>query len=151
MPRRRRPRPARPWRTRLAACGLALLGCLITCLAGCLVPAAPAAAAGAAWELPLPRPLAVARPFDPPPDPYGAGHRGVDLRAPAGAPVRAPGPGVVVFAGPVAGRSVVSVDSGGLRFSYEPLRVLVRAGEPVQAGTVLGVLVPGHAGCETCL
>ena len=88
------------------------------------------------------------RPFDPPPDRYGAGHRGADLAGAPGLPVRAAGDGVVVFAGMVAGRPVVSVDhAGGLRTTYEPVDAVVGAGQPVARGTVLGTLAGGHAGC----
>jgi murein DD-endopeptidase MepM/ murein hydrolase activator NlpD len=53
-----------------------------------------------------------------------------------------------VFAGELAGRPVVSVaHTGGLRTSYEPVRPSVRAGQQVSAGTVVGELVAGHAGC----
>ena len=75
---------------------------------------------------------AVTRPFDPPPDRYGAGHRGADLAGAPGSPVLAAGDGVVVFAGMVAGRPVVSVDhAGGLRTTYEPVDAVVGAGQPV--------------------
>jgi murein DD-endopeptidase MepM/ murein hydrolase activator NlpD len=41
---------------------------------------------------------------------------------------------------------------GGLRTSYEPVRPAVRAGQLVQAGSQLGVLLAGHPGCATaCL
>jgi len=91
---------------------------------------------------------AVTRPFDPPPDRYGSGHRGADLAGAPGSPVSAAGDGVVVFAGMVAGRPVVSVDhAGGLRTTYEPVDAAVGAGQPVARGTVLGMLVGGHAGC----
>jgi murein DD-endopeptidase MepM/ murein hydrolase activator NlpD len=69
----------------------------------------------------------------------------VDLAAVAGAPVLAAGPGTVVFAGPVAGRMVVSIDhAGGLRSTYEPVSPLVRAGEVVAGGQQIGTLQPGH-------
>jgi murein DD-endopeptidase MepM/ murein hydrolase activator NlpD len=90
----------------------------------------------------------VVRAFDPPPTPYGPGHRGVDLAEAPGAAVRAAGDGVVVFAGTVAGRPVVSVDhAGGLRTTYEPVDPAVAAGQPVARGSPLGALVAGHAGC----
>ena len=88
------------------------------------------------------------RAFDPPADPYGPGHRGVDLAAEPGDPVFAAGAGTVVFAGVLAGRGVVSVDHpDGLRTTYEPLAVSVRAGAAVARGTLLGRLVAGHPGC----
>ena len=60
----------------------------------------------------------------------------------------AAGDGVVVFAGPVPGREVVAVGhAGGLRTTYEPLTVVVAAGQRVGRGDVLGRLMPGHGGC----
>ncbi|MEW2474071.1 M23 family metallopeptidase [Micromonospora gifhornensis] len=92
-----------------------------------------------------PRPV---RRFDPPPRPWLAGHRGVDLLAPAGATIRAAGDGTISYAGMVAGRPVISVaHADGLRTTYEPVEPAVTVGTSVHAGTVLGVLLPGHAGC----
>ena len=94
--------------------------------------------------------LEVTRPFDAPAERWGAGHRGVDLAAAPGTPVRSAGEGVVLFAGLVAGRPVVSVaHAGGVRTTYEPVTPVVRAGQRVTAGSVLGTLLPGHAGCPT--
>src|SRR3954447_18203843 len=116
-------------------------------LALALAGAGNAAAAAQRWSPPLPRPLTVVRGFDDP-QPYAPGHRGIDLAAAPGVTVHSPGPGTVRFAGPVAGRPVVSVDSGGLRFSYEPVLPRVRVGQHVEAGAVLGVLSGGHPGCR---
>ncbi|MEV4813932.1 murein hydrolase activator EnvC family protein [Micromonospora avicenniae] len=92
-----------------------------------------------------PRPV---RRFDPPPQPWLPGHRGVDLAVAVGAPVRAAGPGTVLFAGMVAGRPVVTVGhAAGLRTTYEPVRPAVTAGDRVPTGAPLGVLQAGHAGC----
>ena len=108
--------------------------------------AAPAEVPAGLWSRPVDG--AVTRPFDPPPDRFGAGHRGADLAGAPGSPVRAAGDGVVVFAGMVAGRPVVSVDhAGGLRTTYEPVDTSVGAGQPVARGAVLGTLAAGHAGC----
>ena len=86
--------------------------------------------------------------FAPPPNRFGAGHRGVDLGAPAGTVVRAAGAGRVVFAADLAGRGVVSIEhAGGLRTTYEPVTATVAAGAAVAAGQPIGVLEPGHAGC----
>jgi murein DD-endopeptidase MepM/ murein hydrolase activator NlpD len=88
------------------------------------------------------------RPFEAPTDPYGPGHRGVDLGGTPGQPVHAAAAGAVVFAGQVAGRGVISVDhAGGLRTTYEPVTPAVTAGQQVAAGDVLGQLMPGHPGC----
>jgi murein DD-endopeptidase MepM/ murein hydrolase activator NlpD len=114
-----------------------------------LVSGSPdASAAPGLWGWPLPGDPVVTRAFDPPPTPYAAGHRGVDLAGAAGTPVLAAGAGVVAFAGLVAGRPVVSVlHPGGLRTTYEPVQPTVAAGQAVARGTPLGVLVAGHAGC----
>ncbi|MDX3642660.1 M23 family metallopeptidase [Streptomyces sp. MB09-02B] len=115
----------------------------------------PVPAVARVWPIGL-RPL-VARAWQPPPTPYARGHRGVDLSAPAGSPVRAVAPGRVVFAGRVAGRGVVSIDLAGtgdppLRTTYEPVRTSVRKGDTVTAGTLLGTLEATPSHCPTaCL
>ncbi len=79
--------------------------------------------------------------FDPPAVRWGSGHRGVDLAAAPGSEVRSPGAGVVAFAGPVAGRGVVTVlHDDGLRSSLEPVDADVAPGDRVGPGTVLGTL-----------
>lgn len=91
---------------------------------------------------------AVLRPFEAPAHRYGPGHRGVDLAGAPGRPVLAAGDGTVVFAGPVAGRPVVSVQhAGGLRTTYEPVLAEVTAGAVVVRGGRIGVLQAGHPGC----
>lgn len=91
---------------------------------------------------------AVARRFLPPPHPYGRGHRGADLVAPAGTTVLAAGDGTVAFAGAVGGRGTVSVEHpDGLRTTYEPVEPAVTVGAAVVRGAVLGTLVAGHRGC----
>jgi len=133
---------------------------LATCLAGPAPLAAspePAAAGRgprpvvptSQFRWPLPGHPTVVRPFSPSPTRYGRGHRGVDLAAAPGVTVLAAGAGRVAFAGVVAGRGVVSVDhAGGLRTTYEPVTGAVAAGDVVTAGTVLGTLASGHAGCR---
>ncbi|MBL1068367.1 murein hydrolase activator EnvC [Streptomyces sp. 7-21] len=102
------------------------------------------------------RPL-VARGFEAPAAPWAAGHRGVDLAAARGAPVRAVAAGTVVFAGEVAGRGVVSVELPGtgeppLRVTYEPVLPQVTEGERVRAGQRLGTLGPDAYHCPVpCL
>src|SRR5690606_30042213 len=49
------------------------------------------------------------------------------------------------FAGPVAGRPVLSIEhSGGLVSSFEPVEPLVATGDAVERGQQIGVLQPGH-------
>ncbi len=110
--------------------------------------AAPAGAETARLAWPLRPTPAVTRAFDAPTPNWQRGHRGVDLVGAPGQPVYAAADGVVVFAATLAGRPLVSVQHpGGLRTSYEPVRAAVRAGQRVSAGTALGVLLDGHAGC----
>lgn len=117
-----------------------------------LVCASPASAADGRLDWPLrPRP-AVLRVFDAPSPNWNRGHRGVDLAGTPGQPVYAAAAGTVVFAGVLVDRPVVSIaHPGGLRTSYEPVRASVRPGQRVDAGSVLGVLEPGHPGCGACL
>lgn len=105
------------------------------------------------WRWPLLPAPRVVRAFDPPAQPWLAGHRGVDLAAVPGQPVLSAGTGVVVFAGPLAGRGVVSVEHGGIRMSYEPVVPLVAAGDPVIVGQPVALVapLPGHCGVRTCL
>jgi murein DD-endopeptidase MepM/ murein hydrolase activator NlpD len=113
-------------------------------------PAGPTSAAAPAglWTAPLAGTLRVTRAFDPPTSDYGAGHRGVDLAAGVGQPVFAAGAGVVLFAGRIAGRPVISVlHADGLRTTYEPVEPSVAAGQEVARGSPIGTLTAGHAGC----
>ncbi len=115
-------------------------------------PGVPAVASG--WPV-GDRPT-VLRGWEPPATPYGRGHRGVDLAALAGAPVRAVAAGTVSFAGRVAGKGVVSVELAGtgdppLRTTYEPVAVSVEKGEEVAAGGVLGTVEPSGSHCTGCL
>jgi murein DD-endopeptidase MepM/ murein hydrolase activator NlpD len=97
------------------------------------------------WPL-QPRPQVV-RAFDPPTDPWGAGHRGVDLAGRVGAPVQAALAGVVRFAARLAGRGVVVVDHGSTRTTYEPVAAMVRVGDAVARGQPLGTLELGGSHC----
>ncbi|UGT64885.1 M23 family metallopeptidase [Nocardia asteroides] len=98
------------------------------------------------WPL-RPRP-AVLRVFDNPAHDWLPGHRGVDLGGAPGSPVLAPGDAIVVFAGTVAGRPVVSLrHDGGLRTTYEPVEADVAAGARVTRGSPIGTLTTGHEGC----
>lgn len=112
-----------------------------------------------AWPVaePAGTPPTVLRGWDPPPSPWAAGHRGVDLGSSAGAAVRAAAPGRVAYAGTVAGRGVLTIEvsrSGRppLRTTYEPVDPTVRKGQHVTAGQEVAVLQRGPFHCRApCL
>jgi murein DD-endopeptidase MepM/ murein hydrolase activator NlpD len=105
----------------------------------------PARAAGD-WTWPVVGPVISG--FDPPDTPFGSGHRGIDIAAGLGTPVRAPAAGTVTFAGPVGGRLFLTLDHGsGLESRYSFLASLVvRRGDSVTAGQVIARSGTGHAG-----
>ncbi|HEU4356582.1 MAG TPA: M23 family metallopeptidase [Actinomycetota bacterium] len=96
------------------------------------------------WAWPVEGP--VIRGFDPPLNPYGSGHRGIDIAAPIGTSILAPEAGVVTFAGSVGGELFVTLDhGGGLRSSYSWLSAtLVREGDVVPRGAAIGSTGVGH-------
>ncbi len=94
------------------------------------------------------------RPFVPPPSPYAAGHRGVDLAVHADDLVLAAGAGRISFAGTVVDRGVVVIQHpDGIRTEYEPIVPLVAAGDAVVAGQPVGRVRGQHGTChpDTCL
>ena len=107
--------------------------------------AAADAPSDTAYAPPIAGPMRVLRPFQPPPTPYSAGHRGVDLGTPPGAEVLAAGAGLVTFAGTVAGRGVVVIaHPDGIRTEYEPVRAFVAAGQAVARGRPIGRVSGQH-------
>lgn len=107
------------------------------------------------WSWPIgstespPRLLAA---FEPPTHRWSPGHRGVDLASRRGAEVSAAGHGVVVYAGRLAGRGVLSIrHPGGLRTTYEPVIPQVSTGMWVSRGQVIGTVdrwSTPHTGCR---
>jgi len=90
-------------------------------------------------------------PFRAPTIRFGEGNRGVEYDTDAGVVVDAAGPGIVVFAAPVAGQVWVSIDHGaGLRTSYGPLAGLrVRRGDIVERGDAIATTTgPFHFGAR---
>jgi spore coat polysaccharide biosynthesis predicted glycosyltransferase SpsG len=91
------------------------------------------------------------RRFEPPTQPWLAGHRGVDLRATAGAPVLAGGAGTVTFAGWVGGLPVVAVPV--VPGQAPTVRRFVRAGlaAGVRGGAGVGTEAWGRAAAAAAL
>jgi murein DD-endopeptidase MepM/ murein hydrolase activator NlpD len=137
-------------RTSLVISSLALATFGGTAPASQVVHAAPVA--GFSWPL-QPGPDTIVSDFDPPQRPWLAGNRGVDLAGVAGEAVHASGAGIVSFAGRVAGVGVVSITSGALRTTYEPLQVTIHQGEQVLAGALIGRLSLAGSHCvpRACL
>ena len=79
--------------------------------------------------------------FKAPPEPWLSGHRGVDLEATPGTPIRASMSGTIAFAGQVGGRPVVSIQhADGIRTTYDPVISRRSRGDVVGRGDIIGVL-----------
>lgn len=118
-----------------------------------LVPSGARAGTDPIGEWPLVPEPEVVTGFDPPADPWGSGHRGVDLLGHVGQPVRSALPGSVSWTGPIAGRGVVVVDHGATRTTYEPVTASVSVGDVVGAGDRIGRLSLAGSHClpRACL
>ena len=110
-----------------------------------VTPPVEARAAGT-WAWPVAGP--VIRGFDPPQDPYGTGHRGIDIAAVTGTPVLAAERGTVTFAGSVGGELFVSIGhDGDLVSTYSWLSAtLVHRGDAVMRGQTIALSGAGHPG-----
>jgi murein DD-endopeptidase MepM/ murein hydrolase activator NlpD len=127
-----------------------LISAVLTIAALALGPVhTPSAASGPPWVAPVGPPTRITRGFDRPVPNWLPGHRGVDLAASLGQPVKAAGAGVVIWAGTIAGRGVVVIShSDGLRTTYEPVTASVALGEPVRGGEVIGRISHGQSHCD---
>jgi murein DD-endopeptidase MepM/ murein hydrolase activator NlpD len=93
----------------------------------------------------------VVRGFRPPPNPYGSGHRGIDIGAPFGTDFVAAQDGTVAFAGWVGGSLFISIDhANGVRTTYSWISGLsVKKGDAVVQGQVIGQTGAGDPGSST--
>ena len=133
---------------RLSLGGLALLGVLAL---GVFTDAAPADATLRRIPFAEPvTPFTVQRLASLPPQPWLAGHRGLDLDADIGQPVSAPASGVVIYVGFVVDRPVLSIrHDQGLVSSFEPLDSAVAVGDIVAEGDVIGTVADAGHHCAT--
>ena len=85
----------------------------------------------------------VVRPYEQPPTPYEAGHRGIDV-AVAGEEIVAPDDGIVAFRGVVVDRPLITIDHGsGLVSTLEPVESELNPGDAVAQGETVGTLASG--------
>ena len=115
----------------------------------------PTSAAGRPTRAELLERGVLVRDFVDPGPRWGAGHRGVDLAAAAGAPVVAPAAGTVSFVGVVVDRPLIVITHhDGLRSTLEPVTSDLATGSRVGAGERVGSLAPEastHCAPATCL
>jgi murein DD-endopeptidase MepM/ murein hydrolase activator NlpD len=120
--------------------------------AAAAAPVSPAVALTDRWTWPVGPPHDLVRSFEAPASRYGPGHRGIDIVAGPGEPVRAPADGVVSFSGTVVDRPVLSIQHAeDLVSSFEPVAATVTAGDSVRAGQVVGVVASGAHCTDKCL
>jgi murein DD-endopeptidase MepM/ murein hydrolase activator NlpD len=120
------------------------LALILAVQGGLAVPSSPALPIG--WPVDDPH---LVSGFRPPATDWQSGHRGVDLAARTGDPVRSMAPGVVGFAGAVGGKPIVTVVlAGGARLTYEPVLATLTPGTRVADGQVIGSVARagGHCG-----
>lgn len=96
-------------------------------------------------------PPVITRVFAPATEAWLPAHRGVDLLARSGQRVSAPRNGRVVLAKRIADRPVVVVESGSVRFTFEPVRSAVPAGTRVRTGQTIGRIGRGGHCDRRCL
>ena len=84
---------------------------------------------------------------------YASGHRGVDYLSTFGTPVVAAADGVITHAGVIANRWTISVTHNELRTTYEPVKPIVKMGDFVKQGEIIGYLqqIGSHCFPQSCL
>lgn len=151
---RSRPHPSQGKRGHRRAVLLALAA--LAMASAVLFTEVPSARAGTSQDALSPpvQPFTVERLASLPPQPWRAGHRGVDLVAAAGAAVTSPAAGVVSYVGFVVNRPVLSIrHAGGLVSSFEPIDSTAVVGDIVVAGQTVGTVAqePRHCSPNRCL
>lgn len=142
-------------RSPASACALVIV--LVT---AALLVDAPAAAEDRAapppittpWLWPVDGERSITRGYEAPANPWGPGHRGIDIAVHADQEVRSPAPGTVFFVGMVVNRPVITVaHKGDVLSSYEAVAPAVELGDVVDGGDLLGTVTTGpHCG-TSCL
>ena len=103
------------------------------------------------WVTPVPA-MEIIEAFDPPDKPWLKGHRGIDVLALEGEPLRGPTGGTIRFAGTVAGMATVSIlTESGHVFTFQPAATLLKKGESFAAGEQIGTVGSGGHCQRSCL
>lgn len=91
--------------------------------------------------------------FDLPEYIYAAGHRGVDYLSVFNQPVVAAAAGVITHSGVIANRYTITVTHNILRTTYEPVKPIVKLGDTVLQGQIIGYLQQTGSHCfpQSCL
>jgi hypothetical protein len=93
----------------------------------------------------------ILRPFDRPTSMFGVGHRGVDLQAAELDLVRSPISGEVHFAGYVVDRPVITISTGSILMSMEPVDSFRFKGDRILRGEIIGIVARGGHCDQRCL
>ena len=103
------------------------------------------------WVTPVPA-MEIIEAFDPPDKPWLKGHRGIDVLALEGEPLRAPTGGTIRFAGTVAGMATISIlTESDHVFTFQPAATLLKKGESFAAGEQIGTVGSGGHCQRSCL
>lgn len=110
-----------------------------------------AGASETTWVSPVPA-MEIVEAFDPPDKPWLKGHRGIDVLAVDGEPLRAPTAGSIRFRGSVAGTPTVSIETDtGHVVSFQPASTEMKKGDEFAAGEEIGVVAEGSHCEKSCL
>ncbi|MDZ7577230.1 MAG: M23 family metallopeptidase [Candidatus Nanopelagicales bacterium] len=100
------------------------------------------------WPVAQPR---ILKDFDAPDPDWQVGHRGIDLAASQGDPVRSPRSGTLTWQGSIAGVPSVVVAHGAARATYQPVEPDGVVGQAIPAGSVIGRVSAGGHCDSVCL
>ena len=128
--------------------GIVLLSALLLPSSSQALERPPAAsgpsATGEDWLWPVEGHRIVLDPFRAPAQKWMPGHRGMDVAAAHGIPVRAPESGTIAFSGVVVDRPLLTIaHDGGLVTTLEPVEPMRAAGDAVARGEIVGTVAEG--------
>jgi hypothetical protein len=93
----------------------------------------------------------ISRGFEQPISRFGSGHRGIDLRAAELDLVHSPISGVVHFAGYVVDRPLITISTGSILLTMEPVEPIRFKGQRIQRGDLVGFVATGGHCDQQCI